>query len=248
MIFFFITPNLLHRDYLALNIYIALCYYKLDYFDISQEVLDSYLIKHPDSICAMNLKACNRFRLFDGRAAELEIKNLINNSISGTFGSDLIKHNAVVFRGGEGALQVFPVLVDIVPEARLNLAIYYLRGGDVTKAEELMENVQPAVSYEYVLKGAVHAVLGQQLGSKEHLKNAQQYLHLVGSSASECDTIPGRQSMASAFFLYGQFEEVLVYLNSIRSYFVNDDTFNYNYAQVERRWSRGSHTPKGILI
>lgn len=39
--------------------------------------------------------------------------------------------------------------------------------------------------------------------------------------------------MASAFFLYGQFEEVLVYMNSIRSYFVNDDTFNYNYAQAK---------------
>lgn len=66
----------------------------------------------------------------------------------------------------------------------------------------------------------------------EHMKNAQQYFHLVGSSASECDTIPGRQSMASAFFLYEQFEEVLVYLNSIRSFFVSDDVFNYNYAQV----------------
>lgn len=64
------------------------------------------------------------------------------------------------------------------------------------------------------------------------MKNAQQYFHLVGSSASECDTIPGRQSMASAFFLYEQFEEVLVYLNSIRSFFVNNDVFNYNYAQV----------------
>lgn len=64
------------------------------------------------------------------------------------------------------------------------------------------------------------------------MKNAQQYFHLVGGSASECDTIPGRQSMASAFFLYGQFEEVLVYLNSIRSFFINDDVFNYNYAQV----------------
>lgn len=39
--------------------------------------------------------------------------------------------------------------------------------------------------------------------------------------------------MASAFFLYNQFEEVLVYLNSIRSYFVADDTFNYNYAQAK---------------
>lgn len=27
------------------------------------------------------------------------------------------------------------------------------------------------------------------------MKNAQQYLHLVGGSSSECDTIPGRQSM-----------------------------------------------------
>lgn len=68
---------------------------------------------------------------------------------------------------------------------------------------------------------------------KEYLKNAQQFFHVVGGSASECDTIPGRQSMASAFFLYNQFEEVLVYLNSVRSYFVNDDTFNYNYAQAK---------------
>lgn len=39
--------------------------------------------------------------------------------------------------------------------------------------------------------------------------------------------------MASSFFLYGQFEEVLVYLNSIRSFFSNDDIFNYNYAQAK---------------
>lgn len=68
-------------------------------------------------------------------------------------------------------------------------------------------------------------------------------MHLVGGSASECDTIPGRQSMASAFFLYGQFEEVLVYLNSIRSYFINDDTFNYNYAQV-----RITHIIRTIIL
>lgn len=82
------------RDFLALNIYIALCYYKLDYFDISQEVLDMYLTKYPDSMIAINLKACNRFRLFDRRTAELDVKNLINSN--GSFGSDLVKHNLVV--------------------------------------------------------------------------------------------------------------------------------------------------------
>ena len=35
----------------------------------------------------------------------------------------------VVFRGGEGALQVLPQLVDVIPEARLNLVIYYLKQG-----------------------------------------------------------------------------------------------------------------------
>ena len=35
----------------------------------------------------------------------------------------------VVFRSGEGALQVLPPLIDVIPEARLNLVIYYLRQG-----------------------------------------------------------------------------------------------------------------------
>ena len=35
----------------------------------------------------------------------------------------------VVFRAGEGALQVLPPLIDVIPEARLNLVIYYLRQG-----------------------------------------------------------------------------------------------------------------------
>ena len=45
---------------------------------------------------------------------------------------------------------------------------------------------------------------------------------LVGASASECDTIPGRQCMASCFFLLKQFDDVNIYLNSIKvklSYF-----------------------------
>lgn len=70
------------------------------------------------------------------------------------------------------------------------------------------------------------------LFQKDHIQAGIQCLQLVGDSASECNTVPGRESMASVFFLYGQFEEVLVYLNSIKSHYINDDTFNYNYAQV----------------
>ena len=39
---------------------------------------------------------------------------------------------------------------------------------------------------------------------------------MVGASPSECDTIPGRQCMASCFFILKQFDDVLVYLKSIR--------------------------------
>ena len=35
--------------------------------------------------------------------------------------------------------------------------------------------------------------------------------------------------MASCFFLLRQFEDVLVYLKSIKAYFSNDDDFNWNY-------------------
>jgi len=135
----------------------------------------------------------------------------------------------VVFRNGENAIQVLPPLLDIIPEARLNLVIYHLRTDEALEAYNLIKDLEPAVPREYILKGVVFAALGQKTGSREHLKLAQQLFQLVGASASECDTIPGRQCMASCFFLLRQFEDVLVYLKSVKPYFTNDDDFNWNY-------------------
>ncbi|XP_064819554.1 intraflagellar transport protein 56-like isoform X1 [Oncorhynchus masou masou] len=223
-----------NRDFLALNVYVALCYYKLDYYDVSQEVLAVYLQSIPESTIALNLKACNHFRLYNGTAAEAELKNLIDiSSCSFEFAKDLIRHNLVVFRGGEGALQVLPPLIDVISEARLNLVIYYLGQDDVQEAYTLIKDLEPTTPQEYILKGVVNASLGQEIGSRDHLKIAQQFFQLVGGSASECDTIPGRQCMASCFFLLRQFEDVLIYLNSVKSYFYTEDTFNFNYAQAK---------------
>ncbi|ORX77761.1 tetratricopeptide repeat protein 26 [Anaeromyces robustus] len=223
-----------NRDYYAINVYVALCYYKLDYYDVSQEVISIYLQHYPDSVTALNLKACNHFKLYNGKAAEAEMKILTEKTSSQfKFAEDLIKHNTCVFRNGEGALQIFPPLLDVVPEARLNLIIYYLKNDDIFSAFNLMKNFEPSTPQEYILKGIVNSVLGQEQESREHLKIAQQYFQLVGGSASECDTIPGRQCMVSCFFLLKQFDDVLIYLNSIKGYFYNDDTFNYNYAQAK---------------
>lgn len=38
-----------NRDDLALNVYVAMCYYKLDYYDVSLEILAVYLQSHPES-------------------------------------------------------------------------------------------------------------------------------------------------------------------------------------------------------
>ncbi|XP_024645313.1 intraflagellar transport protein 56 isoform X2 [Macaca nemestrina] len=176
-----------NREYLALNVYVALCYYKLDYYDVSQEVLAVYLQQIPDSTIALNLKACNHFRLYNGRAAEAELKSLMDNASSSfEFAKELIRHNLVVFRGGEGALQVLPPLVDVIPEARLNLVIYYLRQDDVQEAYNLIKDLEPTTPQEYILKGVVNAALGQEMGSRDHMKIAQQFFQLVGGSASEC--------------------------------------------------------------
>ncbi|XP_057587673.1 intraflagellar transport protein 56 isoform X4 [Hippopotamus amphibius kiboko] len=244
-----------NREYLALNVYVALCYYKLDYYDVSQEVLAVYLQQIPDSTIALNLKACNHFRLYNGKAAEAELKSLMDNASSSfEFAKELIRHNLVVFRGGEGALQVLPPLVDVIPEARLNLVIYYLRQDDVQEAYNLIKDLEPttpqAVSslQEYILKGVVNAALGQEMGSRDHMKIAQQFFQLVGGSASECDTIPGRQCMASCFFLLKQFDDVLIYLNSFKSYFCNDDIFNFNYAQAKAATGNTSEGEEVFLL
>jgi intraflagellar transport protein 56 len=220
-----------YRDYLALQVYVSMCYYKLDYYDVSLELLAPYLAAHPDSAIAVNLKACNHFKLYDGKAAEAELKSLMDllASSAHNFDSDLIRHNLVVFRTGENALQILPPLVDIIPEAKLNLIIYYLRHNEVQEAFNLIKDIEPSTPQEYILKGVVHAAIGQTSDSKEHLKLAQNFFQLVGASASECDTIPGRMCMASCFFLLKQFEDVLIYLNSIKTYCLNDSTFNYDY-------------------
>lgn len=76
----------------------------------------------------------------------------------------------VVFREGEGALQVLPSLVDILPEARLNLVVYYLRQGENEEAYELIKDLEPAIPQEYVLKAIVNVVVGQEKGDVNNHK------------------------------------------------------------------------------
>jgi intraflagellar transport protein 56 len=65
-----------------------------------------YLGLNSDSIVGVNLKACNHYQLYNGKAAEAELKALQNSATTGNVfqDNDLLRHNLVVFRGGENAL------------------------------------------------------------------------------------------------------------------------------------------------
>jgi len=65
-----------NRNLHAVNIYVALCYYKMDYFDVSLEILAVYLSQYTDSVVGVNLRACNHYHLYNGKAAEAELKAL----------------------------------------------------------------------------------------------------------------------------------------------------------------------------
>ena len=152
-----------NKDFHAINIYVALCYYKMDYYDVSLDILAVYLGLYADSVVGVNLKACNHYQLYNGKAAEAELKALQNASTTGNIfqDNDLLRHNLVVFRGGENALQVLPPLIDVVPEARLNLVIYYLKNDEVNEAYNLIKDMECIQPKEYILKAVVHLMIGQ---------------------------------------------------------------------------------------
>jgi intraflagellar transport protein 56 len=217
----------LNSSFSALHVYLALCYYKLDFYDISIEVLNAYLQKFPGSPTALNLKACNQYKLYNGKDALQILAPLIDGSHD--IDNPLIQHNLVVFKAGENALQVLPPIVEMIPEAKLNVVIHHLKNGDYMEAYHLIHDLEPQHTVEFILKAVVNLCVGQMNDSRENLKLAQQYFQLIGSSQSDCDTIPGRQCMASCLFIIKRFQEVNTYLNSIKPFCQNDDDFNWNF-------------------
>jgi intraflagellar transport protein 56 len=67
-------------------------------------------------------------------------------------------------------------LIDVIPEARLNLVIYYLKNDEVNEAYALIKDMECVLPKEYILKAVVHAVIGQQgEQQKDHMRIAQNF-------------------------------------------------------------------------
>lgn len=195
------------RERIALAVYVAICEYNRGYFDISLEELDSYLRVHPNSSSAVNAKACNIYKLQGGRAADKELKALEETVGKSAAQTDLIRHNHVVFRGGENSKQTLRRMLGFPEEARLNLAILHIREGEYDEALDLVSTLTPSNPIEHMVKATAHACAGHKRGDAEHLRMAQEHFYIVGSTQDDdnepihADSIEGRQCMASHAFL-----------------------------------------------
>lgn len=153
--------------------------------------------------------ACIQFKLYDAQVAEKELQPILDiQQTSYSLENPIIAHNLVIFREGKNALSVLPKLIDVIPEARLNLVIYYLLHDQIEEAFELIKgfkispsfshlfnsksiwqkkkpDLKPVKAQEYILVAVVFALIGQKKDSKEYLKKSQQYFQLVGASPSE---------------------------------------------------------------
>ena len=65
-----------------------------------------------------------------------------------------------MIRNGETALKVFPPLMEIYPESKLNYAIYLLKNDHIKKAFNLLKDFKPISSRDYILKAVVHCLYG----------------------------------------------------------------------------------------
>lgn len=74
--------------------------------------------------------------------------------------------------------QVLPPLVEVIPEARLNLVIFYLRRGDPLRAHNLIKGLEPSTAFEYICK------VGGQQG--RDLQGAGPWAVLLTEPAQDC--------------------------------------------------------------
>ena len=211
-------------DNLALYVYSAMALFKMGLFEESLQAFSVYTQANSGSAIAANLQACCAYHLRNKQAAlevldaQCDIKTMNEN--------DLVRHNSVVFKNGERALQILPGLVDQIPEARTNLAVYYLKKGELDLAAELINEMDADSPHSHLVLGILHAELAKSKGDLTALQKAKAHF-----GNAEEDTLMGRQAMAQFYFLNNQFEDAIVYLESIEEYMEEEeeqDTYHIN--------------------
>jgi intraflagellar transport protein 56 len=132
------------------------------------------------------------FRLYNGKAA-LDVLDASHDGKANDE-NDLIRHNTIVFNDGEKALQVLPGLEDYSPEARLNLAIFYIKQGEFDAATELIGDMDADSPQSHFAMGILNAKRAQAREDAKAFATACQ-------ASTGCVTVAGRQCKAVSAIL-----------------------------------------------
>ncbi|OHS98347.1 hypothetical protein TRFO_08933 [Tritrichomonas foetus] len=239
-----------HPEFLALHVYIAMCQYKLDQFDESNESVDQYLATNSDSAVALNLKSCDYLRLFDPEVAESQLLQIRKfSSASYEFIEALIKHNICVFHDGTDGFTILTPLVSALHEARYNLCILYMRENNPTEAFNLLtDQFQTLELNEQLLKATIYLAIGQLTADTGPIEEANQIFKEIGEMDVVTNTVPGRQALATSKFIVGEYDEVLRIFKTIESMMTENDEFNYNRGMTLAALSRWAEAERYFLL
>ena len=238
-----------HPDFIALYVYIAMCQYKLDLFQEANDSVDQYLAVNSDSAVGLNLKACAYLRLFEASIAESQILQIQKfSSATYSFVDTLIKHNVVVFHNGEDGFTVLPPMVDSLPEARFNLIVLYMRESNSQEAFNLLQDFKPLEINEQILRATVLLAFGQLTSDTSQVEEANSIFSQIGEMDVIKDTVPGRQCLATAKFINGEYQEALRVLNTIEEHLEGVDEFYFNKAMSLASLQRWAEAERYFLL
>jgi intraflagellar transport protein 56 len=238
-----------HPDFMALHVYIAMCHFKLDEYEPSNESVDLYLSENSDSAVALNLKSCDYFRLFGQEIAESQLLQIRKfSSAAYDFVDTLVTHNLCIFANGVDGFTILPKLVQALPEARYNLAVLYMRENNPTEAHEVLRDFTPIQLNESMLKGTVLLSLGQATSEASQIEEANTIFSEIGSMDGIKDTVIGRECLASTRFIVGEYEETLRVLETIEQYANDVDEYNYDKGMTLASLSRWQEAERSLLM
>ena len=236
-------------NFLALNIYIGMCQFKLQNYSESNDSADQYLGINSDSAVALNLKSCDYLHLFDPDVAESQLLQIHKfSSASYNFINSLIDHNLCIFKDGEGGFTVLPPLVNALPEARFNLAVLYMRKNNPLEAHNLLESFVPMDVQDTFLKADVLFSVAQLTTDPAPLEEACSAFAEIGQSDFSKDTLIGRECLATAHFISNEYDQAISVLDSIHEAIGELDEYNYNKAMSLAALSRWAEAERYFLM
>jgi intraflagellar transport protein 56 len=239
-------------EYLAVNIYIGMCRFKLDQFEEANKAADIYLSSVSDSAVGLNLKACAYFHLFDTEVESVSEAQILQirkfSSASYGFAEDLIDHNICVFRGGDDGFTVFPKIKNSIPEAKFNLAVLYMRESSPSEAHAVLADLKPIDFFQVFLKAAVSLAIGQLGVEVSLIEEASAHFQEIGNLEDMRDTIPGRQALSMHLFIAGNYSKALTVLATVENFLEKCDEFHYNKGMIFAVNSQWVEAEKQLLL